>query len=171
MSPSNILLGRDLEEQLPEATDVSKVRKQAMARSLPNLNVGNMAGNFAEFESNLSKGTRSLPDLKYGKMVQVPNQRESNPKWWKRSGKNVERFDFDNYSVKVDDGGGNLTRVNKSFPTLANEEGFYTPGGGLKKANGGESKKANGGDERKGGDGRDKDRRKGGDRLWRRYYW
>ena len=122
-----------------------------------------MAGNFAEFESNLSKGTRSLPDLKYGEMVQVPNQRESNPKWWKRSGKNVERFDFDNYSVKVDDGGGNLTRVNKRFPTLANKEEFYMLSGG--------SKKANGGDKQNGGDGRVEDGQKGGDRWWRRYYW
>ena len=88
-------------------------------------------------------------------MVQVQNQRETNPKWWKRSGKNVERFDFENYLVKVD-GGGNLTRVNRRFPTLANKEEFYTLGGGLKKANGG--------DKRKGGDGRVEDGRKGGDR-------
>ena len=104
VSPSNVLLGRDLEEQLPVAADVSEVRKQAMAGSLPNLNVGNMAGNFAEFESNLSKGTRSLPDLNYGEMIQVLKQRESNPKWWKRSEKNVERFDFDNYLLMANGG-------------------------------------------------------------------
>ena len=45
MSPSNILFGPDLEEQLPVATDVPKVRKQAMAGS------------------NLGKGARSLPNL------------------------------------------------------------------------------------------------------------
>ena len=40
VSSSNILFGLDLEEQLPAVRDVMKVRKQAMAGSLPNLNVG-----------------------------------------------------------------------------------------------------------------------------------
>ena len=77
MSPSNILFGQDLKEQLHAATDVSKVRKQAVATDIPkvrehrhpegegahsltNLNVKNLAGNFAEFNS---KGAHSLPDL------------------------------------------------------------------------------------------------------------
>ena len=157
VSPSNILFGRDLEEQLPAATDVPKVRKQAMAgsnldkgtRSLPNLNVGDMAVKFAEFESNLGKGARSLPNL-------------TDPRRRKKSGKIVEKLDFDNYLVKVE-GGGKLTRGNRRFSTTADKRKIYTFGG--------ESKKANGGDERKGGDGRDKDGREGGDRRWRRFNW
>ena len=76
-----------------------------MAGSLPNLNVGNMAENFAEVESSLSNETRSLPDLNYGEKVQVQDQRGTNQKWWKGLEKNVERFDFGNYLVKVDGGG------------------------------------------------------------------
>ena len=95
-------------------------------------------------------------------MVQVQNQRETNTKWYKRSGKNVQSFDFENYIIKVD-GGGNLTRVNKRFPTLANKEEFYTLGGELKKGNGGH--------KRKGGDRQVEDVPKGGDRRSRRYNW
>ena len=133
-----------------------------MVGSLPNLNVGNMAENFAEVESSLSNETRSLPDLNYGEKVQVQDQRGTNQKWWKGLEKNVERFDFGNYLVKVD-GGGNLAQVNRRFLTLADKEEFYTLSGG--------SKKTNGGDKRNGGDGRVEDGQKGGDRGWRRYYW
>ena len=74
--------------------------------------------------------------------------------------KNAERFDFGYYLVKVD-GGGNLTPVNRRFPTLADKEEFYTASGG--------SKKSNGGDKRNGGDGRVEDGQKCGGRRWRRY--
>ena len=40
VSTSDMLFGRDLEEQLPAVKDVVKVRKQAMAWSLRNLNIG-----------------------------------------------------------------------------------------------------------------------------------
>ena len=157
MSPSNILLGRDLEEQLPAATDVSRVRKQAITESnlvkktcsLPNLNVGDMAIKFAKFENNLGEGAHSLPNL-------------TNPRRRQKSEKIVGKLDFDNYLVKAE-GGGKLTRENRRFSTSADMEKIYTFGG--------ETKKANGGDKRKGGDGRDKDRRKGGDRWRRRYNW
>ena len=156
VSPSNILLGRDLEEQLPAATDVSKVRKQAMAGSLPNLNVGIMAGNFAEFESNLSNGTQSLPDLSYeedrGANVRRPTRLVDRGADVRRSTCLVER-------CGKSDGGGNLTRVNRRFPTLAKKV----------EIDGGDERK--GGDGRKGGDRRVEDGRKGGDRRWRRYNW
>ena len=148
MSPSNILLGRDLEEQLPAATDVPKVRKQAMSRSildkracsLPNLNVENMAENFAEINS---KGARSLTDL-------------TDLRWREKSGKIVEKLNFDNYLVKVE-GGRKMTRGNGRFSTSAVKEKVYTFDGELKKADG--------------GDGRDRDKQKGEDRLRRRYNW
>ena len=107
-----------------------------------------MTGKFAEFE-NFGKGACSLPNL-------------TDPRRRKKSGKIVGKLDFDNCLVKVE-GGGKLTRENRRFSTSADKRKIYTFGG--------ESKQANGGDERKGGDGRDRDRRKGGDRLWRRYNW
>ena len=149
MSPSNILLGRDLEEQLPAPTDVSKVRKQAMtenfadvpkvrkqamsrsildkrACSLPNLNVKNIAKNFAEFNS---KGAQSLTNL-------------TDPRWREKSGIVVGKLDFKNYLAKVEDE-RKMARGYNRISTSA----VYTFDG--------ESKKADGGDRRKGGDGRD----------------
>ena len=67
-----------------------------------------------------------MPDLKVGDMVQIQNQRGVDPKRWCKSGKIVEKLDFDQYLVKVD-GGGRLTRRNRRFlkkivSTLADKE-------------------------------------------------
>ena len=71
-------------------------------------------------------GARNLPDLKVGDMVQIQNQHGNNPKRWCKSGKIVERLEFNQYLVKVD-GGGRLTRRNRRFlkkivSTLADKE-------------------------------------------------
>ena len=47
-------------------------------------------------------------------MVQIQNQRGVNPKRWSKSGKIVEKLDFNQYLIKVD-GGGRLTRRNRRF--------------------------------------------------------
>ena len=67
-----------------------------------------------------------MPDLKVGEMVQIQNQHGANPKRWCKSGKIVEKLDFNQYLVKVD-GGGRLTRRNRRFlkkivSTLADKE-------------------------------------------------
>ena len=59
-------------------------------------------------------------------MVQIQNQRGVNPKRWCKSGKIVEKLEFNQYLVKVD-GGGRLTRRNRRFlkkivSTLADKE-------------------------------------------------
>ncbi len=100
-----------------------------------------MAVKFAELEKNLGGGARKLPDLKVGDMVQIQNQRGNDPKRWNKSGKIIEKLDFDQYLVKVD-GGGRLTRRNRRFlkkiiSTLADKEII-------------EQKEINGGDEREG---------------------
>ena len=59
-------------------------------------------------------------------MVLIQNQHGNNPKRWSKSGKIVERLEFNQYLVKVD-GGGRLTRRNRRFLkkivlTLADKE-------------------------------------------------
>ena len=59
-------------------------------------------------------------------MVRIQNQRGVDPKRWSKSGKIVEKLDFNQYLVKVD-GGGRLTRRNRRFlkkilSTLADKE-------------------------------------------------
>ena len=58
--------------------------------------------------------------------MQIQNQRGNDPKRWNKSGKIVEKLDYDQYLVKVD-GGGRLTRRNRRFlkkiiSTLADKE-------------------------------------------------
>ena len=168
MSPSNILFGRNLKDQLPATTDILKVRKEW--RFDKDMREQAMAVKFAELEKNLGGGARKLPDLNVGDMVQIQNQRGNDPRRWNKSGKIVEKLDFDQYLVKVD-GGGRLTRRNRSFlkkiiSTLADKEIVES-----KEITGGnernackrstrlveKQKKADGGDKRKGGDGRDRD--------------
>ena len=119
----------------------------------------------------------SVRVLEVGDMVQIQNQRGNNPKRWNKSGKIVEKLDFDQYLVKVD-GGGRLTRRNRRFlkkiiSTLADRELVEREemDGGDERDNRRRStrlveknKKTNGGDEQKGGDERGEDRRQGGDR-------
>ena len=67
-----------------------------------------------------------MPNLEVGDMVQIQNQRGNNPKRWNKSGKIIEKLDFDQYLVKVD-GGGRITRRNRRFlkkiiSTLADKE-------------------------------------------------
>ena len=59
-------------------------------------------------------------------MVQIQNQKGTDPKRWNKSGKVIERLVYDQYLVKVD-GGGRLTRRNRRFlrkivSTLADKE-------------------------------------------------
>ena len=89
-----------------------------------------LAVKFAEVEKAYTGGgARDLPDLKVGDMVQIQNQYGVDPKRWSKSGKIVEKLDFNQYLVKVD-GGGRLTRRNRRFlkkivSTLADKELVY----------------------------------------------
>ena len=149
-------------------TDNLKVRKEW--RFDRDMREQALAVKFAELEKNLGGGARRLPDLDVGDMVQIQNQRGNDPKRWNKSGKIIEKLDFDQYLVKVD-GGGRLTRRNRRFlkkiiSTLADKEIVEN-----KEVTGGNEwnacrrstrlvekhKKAAGGDKRKGGDGRDRD--------------
>ena len=67
-----------------------------------------LAIKFAELERNLCEGAQNLPDLEVGDMVQIQNQKGNDPKRWNKSGKIIEKLDFDQYLVKID-GGGRLT--------------------------------------------------------------
>ena len=92
-----------------------------------------LAVKFAEVEKTLGGGARDLHDLKVGDMVQIQNQRGVDPKRWCKSGKIVEKLDFNQYLVKVD-GGGRLTRRNRRFlkkiiSTLADKELVDISGG------------------------------------------
>ena len=85
-----------------------------------------LAVKFAEIERSLGKGARDLPSLDVGDMVQIQNQRGNSPRRWNKSGKIVEKLDFDQYLVKVD-GSGRLTRRNRRFlkkiiSTMADKE-------------------------------------------------
>ena len=85
-----------------------------------------LAIKFAELEKNLGGGARNLPELEVGDMVQIQNQKGNDPKRWNKSGKIVEKLNFDQYLVKID-GGGRLTRRNRRFlkkiiSTLADKE-------------------------------------------------
>ena len=85
-----------------------------------------LAIKFTELEKNLGGGARNLPDLEVGDMVQIQNQKGNDPKRWNKSGKIVEKLNFDQYLVKID-GGGRLTRRNRRFlkkiiSTLADKE-------------------------------------------------
>ena len=98
-------------------------------------------------------------------MVQIQNQRGNDPKRWNKSGKIIEKLDFDQYLVKVD-GGGRLTRRNRRFlkkiiSTLADKEIVQSEeinGGdvrdGCRRSTrlAGKDKKVDGGDRQKGGD-------------------
>ena len=124
VSPSNILFGRNLKDHLPATTESLKVRKEW--RFDREMREQALAVKFAEVEKNLGGGARDLPDLEVGDMVQIQNQRGVNPKRWSKSGKIVEKLDFNQYLVKVD-GGGRLTRRNRRFlkkiiSTLADKE-------------------------------------------------
>ena len=136
-----------------------------------------LAVKFAEVEKTLGGGARDLPDLKVGDMVQIQNQRGVDPKRWSKSGKIVEKLDFNQYLVKVD-GGGRLTRRNRRFlkkiiSTLADKDMIMREeiNGGdvqdvLRRSTRlvGKSKKSNGGDVQKGGDARVERSEEGGDR-------
>ena len=85
-----------------------------------------LAVKFAELERSLGKGARNLPSLDIGDLVQIQNQRGNAPRRWNKSGKIVEKLEFDQYLVKVD-GSGRLTRRNRRFlkkiiSTLADKE-------------------------------------------------
>ena len=59
-------------------------------------------------------------------MVQIQNQKGNDTKRWNKSGKILEKLDYDQYLVKVD-GGGRITRRNRRFlrkivSTLADKE-------------------------------------------------
>ena len=163
VSPSNILFGRNLKDHLPAITENLKVRKEW--RFDKDMREQALAVKFAELEKNLGGGARNLPVLEVGDMVQIQNQKGNDPKRWNKSGKIVEKLDFDQYLVKVD-GGGRLTRRNRRFlkkiiSTLADRELVER-----EEINGGDerdncrrstrlvekSKKSNGGDKQKGGD-------------------
>ena len=172
VSPSNILFGRNLKDHLPATTENLKVRKEW--RFDREMREQALAVKFAEIEKNLGGGARNLPNLEVGDMVQIQNQRGNDPKRWNKSGKIIEKLDFDQYLVKVD-GGGRITRRNRRFlkkiiSTLADKEFVEREG-------------INGGDEREGcrrssrliekdkkvtgGDKQSGDGRKGGDRRCR----
>ena len=124
VSPSNILFGRNLKDHLPAAIEQLKVRKEW--RFTREMREQALAVKFAQVEKTLGGGARNLPDLKVGDMVQIQNQHGNNPKRWCKSGKIVERLEFNQYLVKVD-GGGRLTRRNRRFlkkivSTLADKE-------------------------------------------------
>ena len=124
MSPSNILFGRNLKDQLPATTDNLKVRKEW--RFDRDMREQALAIKFAELEKELSGGAKKLRDLEVGDMVQIQNQRGNDPKRWNKSGKIIEKLDYDQYLVKVD-GGGRVTRRNRRYlkkiiSTLADKE-------------------------------------------------
>ena len=173
MSPSNILFGRNLKDHLPAAIENLKVRKEW--RFDREMREQALAVKFAAVDKNLGVGARDLPDLKVGDMVQIQNQRGVDPKRWCKSGKIVEKLNFNQYLVKVD-GGGRLTRRNRRFlkkiiSTLADKDMIMR-----EEINGGDvqdvlrrstrlverKEKSNGGDVQKGGDVRVERSRKGG---------
>ena len=124
MSPSNILFGRNLKGHLPANIENLKVRKEW--RFTREMRENALAVKFAAVEKNYGEGARDLPDLKVGDTVQIQNQRGVDKKRWCKSGKVVEKLDFNQYLVKVD-GGGRLTRRNRRFlkkivSTLADKE-------------------------------------------------
>ena len=109
-------------------------------------------------------------------MVQIQNQKGNNPRRWNKSGKIVEKLNFDQYLIKVD-GGGRITRRSRRFlkkiiSTLADKEiveereinGDKQEGCRRSTRLAGKDKKVNGGDRQKGGDRRCEDGQKGGDR-------
>ena len=112
VSPSNILFGRNLKDHLPTTTENLKVRKEW--RFDREMREQALAVKFAEIERSLGKGARDLPSLDVGDMVQIQNQRGNAPRRWSKSGKIVEKLEFDQYLVKVD-GSGRLTRRNRRF--------------------------------------------------------
>ena len=124
VSPSNILFGRNLKDHLPASVEQLKVRKEW--RFTREMREQALAARFIQVEKALSGGARNLPDLKVGDMVLIQNQNGNNPRRWNKSGKVVERLEFNQYVVKVD-GGGRLTRRNRRFlkkivSTLADKE-------------------------------------------------
>ena len=124
VSPSNILFGRNLKDQLPTTTDNLKVRKEW--RFDRDMREQALAVKFAELEKELGGGARKLQDLEVGDMVQIQNQKGNDTKRWNKSGKIIEKLDYDQYLVKVD-GGGRITRRNRRFlrkivSTLADKE-------------------------------------------------
>ena len=100
------MFGRNLKDHLPAAVENLKVRKEW--RFDREMREQALAVKFAAVEKNLGGGVRDLPDLKVGEMVQIQNQHGVDPKRWRKSGKIVEKLDFNQYLVKVD-GGGRLT--------------------------------------------------------------
>ena len=107
-------------------------------------NVGNIAENSAEFNSKGAHSLTSLTDLR----------------WREKPGKGVEKLYFNNY-LELAEGERKMTRGFGRISTSAVKENVYTIEG--------ESKKAGVEVERKGDDGRDRDKRKGAERLRRRY--
>ena len=112
VSPSNILFGRNLKDHLPTMIDNLKVRKEW--RFDRDMREQALAVKFAQLERELGGGTRKLQDLEIRDMVQIQNQKGIDPKRWNKSGKVIEKLDYDQYLVKVD-GGGRITRRNRRF--------------------------------------------------------
>ena len=112
VSPSNILFGRNLKDHLPATLENLKVRKEW--RFDREMREQALAVKFAEVERDLCVKARDLPDLKVGDTVQIQNQRGNNPRRWCKSGKIVEKLEFNQYLIKVD-GSGRLTRRNRRF--------------------------------------------------------
>ena len=124
VSPSNILFGRNLKDHLPSTTENLKVRKEW--RFDREMREQALAVKFARIERDMSGGARNLTSLEVGDIVQIQDQRGNTPRRWNKSGRIVEKLEFDQYLVKVD-GSGRLTRRNRRFlkkiiSTLADKE-------------------------------------------------
>jgi len=117
-SPSNILFERKLEKQLQAATDVSKIRKQAMATGVPKVR---------EHRHPEGEGAHSLTNL-------------TDLRWREKPGKVVEKLGFINCLAKVE-GVTKRTRENRRISTSAVKEKVYAFDGGSKKADGEDERK------------------------------
>ena len=131
-------------------------------------NGGRITENSAEFNITGTHSLTSFTNLRLketpGKVIEKLNFGNCLVivvlRWREKPGKGVEKLYFNNY-LELAEGERKMTRGIGRISTSAVKENVYTIEG--------ESKKAGVEVERKGDDGRDRDKRKGAERLRRRY--
>ena len=111
-SPAQLLYGRILRDYLPGTREIFCQRTEWIMLREERENA--LSEKYGKIKNDLERKTRRLKELMVGDIVQVQNQRGTEPLRWKKSGIIVEKREHDQYVVRMD-GSGRMTLRNRKF--------------------------------------------------------
>ena len=121
LSPSQIVLGRQLRDSLPyidkSVMTYNNPQVQPQWREAWKAKENALRVRYVKTVENLSEHAHPLKPLRHGDQVMLQNQRGRHPKKWDSSGVVVETKPNDQYVVKIS-GSGRLTLRNRRFLRL-----------------------------------------------------